>query len=84
MPCCGQQEEPAILISRLLRMRCMYSVCGQHLFGLPLRMNGMHKTQFDHAFRPSSPRNVIRACFDHLLSETWEQSTVLEQKRLDL
>ena len=24
-------------------------VCDQHLFGLPLRMNGMHKTQFDLA-----------------------------------
>ena len=24
-------------------------VCSQHSFGLPLRMNGMHKTQFDHA-----------------------------------
>ena len=24
-------------------------VCSQNSFGLPLRMNGMHKTQFDHA-----------------------------------
>ena len=24
-------------------------VCSQHSFGLPLRMNGMHRTQFDHA-----------------------------------
>ena len=24
-------------------------VCSQHLFELPLRMNGMDKTQFDHA-----------------------------------
>ena len=24
-------------------------VCSQHLFGLPLKMNGMHKTQYDHA-----------------------------------
>ena len=23
--------------------------CSQHSFGLPLRMNGMLKTQFDHA-----------------------------------
>ena len=23
-------------------------VCSQHSFGLPLRMNGMNKTQFDH------------------------------------
>ena len=24
-------------------------VCSQHLFGLPLRMNEMHRTEFDHA-----------------------------------
>ena len=24
-------------------------VCSQHSFGLPLRTNGMHITQFDHA-----------------------------------
>ena len=24
-------------------------VCSQHLFGLPLRMNGMHRTHFDQA-----------------------------------
>ena len=24
-------------------------VCSQHSFGLPLRMNGMHITQYDHA-----------------------------------
>ena len=24
-------------------------VCSQHSFGLPLRMNGMHRMQFDHA-----------------------------------
>ena len=23
-------------------------VCSQHSFGLPLRINGMHTTQFDH------------------------------------
>ena len=23
-------------------------VCSQHSFGLPLRMNGMYRTQFDH------------------------------------
>ena len=24
-------------------------VCSQHSFGLALRMNGMHRTQFDHS-----------------------------------
>ena len=37
---CRQQEEPAILISRLLSH--VSHVCSQHSFGLPLRMNGMH------------------------------------------
>ena len=46
--CCGRQEEPVILISRLLLcIRRMYVASIR--FGLPLRMNGMHKTQFDHA-----------------------------------
>ena len=47
---CRWQEEPAILISMLLH--CVFCttvhVCSQHLFGLPLRMDGMHRTQFDH------------------------------------
>ena len=47
---CGRQEEPAILISRLqVDITHASHVCSQHLFGLPLRMNGMHRTQFDHA-----------------------------------
>ena len=25
-------------------------VCSQHSFGLPLRMYGMHRTHFDHAY----------------------------------
>ena len=25
-------------------------VCNQHSFGLPLRMNGMHSSQFDHVY----------------------------------
>ena len=52
---CGQQEEPAILIYRsLLRMR-------QHWFGLPLRMNGMHWRQFDHAHLDLLPL-IIWSC----------------------
>ena len=44
--CCRRQEEPAILMSRLLlRMHCMYVAS----FVLPLRMNAMPRTQFDHA-----------------------------------
>ena len=44
--CCRRQEEPAILMSRLLlRTLCMYVAS----LGLPLRMNRVHITQFDHA-----------------------------------
>ena len=38
-------------------------VCSQLSFGLPLRMNGMHRTQFDHA------------CFDRLSRETYAKHT---------
>ena len=48
-------------------------VCSQHSFGLPLRMNGMHKLQFDRA------RFDVLPCRVKLT-----QSTALEQKRLDL
>ena len=60
-------------------------VCSQHLFGLPLRMSGIHRTQFDHV------------CFDHLPLVIWSHVfwpsvtrnllktlTALEQKRLTL
>ena len=51
----GRQEEPAILISRLLlRMRRMY-------VGLPLRMNGMRKTQFDHLSRETYGKHSVGA-----------------------
>ena len=43
---CRLQEEPAILFSKLL-LRTY--VNRQRSLGLPLRMNGMHRTQFDHA-----------------------------------
>ena len=60
-------------------------VCSQHLIGLPLRVNGMHRTLFDHAhfdllplviwsrmFWPSVTRNLRKAL------------TAFEQKRLTL
>ena len=52
---CGRPEEPAILISTLLLS--MRDVCGLNaldFFGVPLRMNRMNSTQFDHAYRPIS------------------------------
>ena len=45
---CGQQEEPAILIFRLLLHMHRIYVASVNLFGLRLRMNGMHRMQFDH------------------------------------
>ena len=84
-PCnCRQQEEPAILIFRLLlHMHHMY-VASINLFGLPLKMNGMHRTQFDCL------------CLDFLSLIIWSlmfwpfyhvhltQSTTLEQKGFNL
>ena len=43
---CGRQEEPAILKAVITHAS---HVCSQYLFGLPLRMDRMHRTQFDHA-----------------------------------
>ena len=60
-------------------------VCNQHLFGIPLRMNGMHATQFDHArqFGPSITRNLIMRiltiCYMKLT-----QSRAMEQNCFDL
>ena len=43
--CCGQQEEPAILISRLLlRMRRIYVAWN----GMHITQARMHRTEFDH------------------------------------
>jgi len=41
-------------------------VYNQHLFGLPLRKNGMHRTQFKHAFW-----TYYHACFVFRLRETY-------------
>ena len=48
-------------------------VCSQLSFGLPLRMTGMHKTQFDHARFDLLPLVIWScvACFDHLARETF-------------
>ena len=50
-------------------------VCSQHSFGL--RMNGMHRTQFDHALLDLLSlkiwsREFDHACFDHLSRETFD------------
>ena len=36
-------------------------VCGWHFFGLPLRMNGMHKAQFDHLSREIYGKHSVGA-----------------------
>ena len=45
---CGRQDEPAILNLQDVIKHASY-VCSQHSFGLALRINGMNRTQFDHA-----------------------------------
>ena len=51
-------------------------LCSQHSFGLPLRINGMHRTQFE----PSISRNVIMLVLT-ICHVKLTQSTALEQKR---
>ena len=63
---CGRKEKPTILISRLLlRMRRMY-ICNQCWFGLPLKMNGKHRMQFDHSHLHLDHLKSDHTCFDHL------------------
>ena len=66
---------------------CYYAcvtLCSQHLFGLPLRMNGMHRTQFGHAHLDLLPL-VIWSCMVWTICHMkLRQSAALEQKRLDL
>ena len=47
-------------------------VCSQYFFGLPQRMNGMHKTQFPHFY----PSYSDQACFDHLSRKTCAKHSV--------
>ena len=66
---------------------CYYTcvtLCSQHLFGLPLRMNGMHRTQFGHTHLDLLPL-VIWSCMVWTICHMkLRQSAALEQKRLDL
>ena len=74
--CRVRQEEPAILISRLLlRMRRM--------FGQPLRKNGMHRRQFDHA-RLDFLSLIIWSRVQTICHVKLAQSTTMEQKRFDI
>ena len=59
-------------------------VRSQHLFALPLSINGMHRTQFDHAYldlllTSNLNTRVLTICHVKLM-----QITALEQKRFDL
>ena len=72
---CRRQEEPAILILRLLL--CMLHVCSRQSFGLPLRMNRMHRMQFDHSFTHNLIRLVFIICHVKLM-----QSAVMEKSVL--
>ena len=57
-------------------------VCSQYLFGLPLRMNGMHIPQFDHA-----NLDLLSLISDHVFFcrvKIKNTSKALEQKSFDL
>ena len=53
--CCGRQEQPA----KSLVITHASHVCSQHLFGPPLRMNRIYRTQFEHARFNLLPLNLI-------------------------
>ena len=77
----GRQEEPSILISRLLiRMRRMYVASIR--FGLPLRMNGMYRTQFEQECLDLLPLAIWSRVFWPSATLKLKQRTALEQKRL--
>ena len=59
---------PNLQVSLRMRRKYVASIS----FGLPLRMNGMHRTQFDHV------------CFLSLFLSLSHLRTVMEQKRFDL
>ena len=44
---CGRQEQPAKPNLQAVITQASH-VCGQNSFGLPQRVNGIHRTQFDH------------------------------------
>ena len=61
----------------------MSHVCSQHLFGLPLRMNGMYRMQFDHEHLDLLPL-VIWSRVLTIYRVKLRQRTAMEQKRIDL
>ena len=79
--CCGPQEEPAILISRLLlRMRCM---CVASIRWTSTKNEWNTQNAKSRAFGPSITRNLITR-FLTICHVKLTQSTALEQKRFDL
>ena len=79
---CGQQEEPAILISRLLiRMRRMYEAS----IRLDFTKNVWNSQNaiWSHAFEPSITRNLITRVLT-ICHVKLTQRTTIVQKRFDL
>ena len=61
-----------------------WHVRSQHEFELPLRINGMHRTQFDHARLYLLPLVIWSRVFWPYATLKLTQSTAMEQKRFDL
>ena len=57
-------------------------VCSQHSLGLLLRMNGMHKTQFDQGRFELLPCIIWSRMFQQSVKWNLYKSTVFEQKHL--
>ena len=51
-------------------------ICSQHLFGLPLRMNGMHLMQFDHMHSELISLVTWSYVFCHLSRETYPKHII--------
>ena len=87
---CRRQEEPAIFNNLQVVIKHALHVCSKQWFGLPLRMNGMHRTQWSQAFEPSITRNIITHVsavlvlkFNHIFNYTnqlrWDWTSLYDQ-----
>ena len=68
----------------LLYITLASHVVSQHSFGIPVRMYGMHRTQFDHACLELSSLVIWSSVFLNIGHMKLTQSTTPEQKRFDL
>ena len=83
-PLTGFLRAPLVARNPHLKVVIMHAlhVCSQHSFGLLLRMNGMHKTQFDQGRFELLPCIIWSRMFQQSVKWNLYKSTVFEQKHL--